>query len=102
MLPESLVDDLGEASPPFNVRDAEEISRTVGPTALPFGFRAVPVLSYEPGNYNDFRTESCPVVDEVYFTANADPDMFKGWEYLADLVRDQIGAAMDFSDELMA
>ena len=42
VLPESLVDDLGEANPPFKVRDAEIISNKVGLTALPNGFQAIP------------------------------------------------------------
>ena len=44
VLPESLIDDLGEANPPFKVRDSEIISKRVGYTALPFGFQAIPFV----------------------------------------------------------
>ena len=37
-LPDSLVDNLGAASPPFNVRDVDALSEPLGVFSLPEGF----------------------------------------------------------------
>ena len=62
-LPESLVTDLGPANPPFNVRDSKIVAEELGSYSLPHGFTAIPVMTYEKYNINDFRTESCPFTD---------------------------------------
>ena len=61
-LPEGLVNDLGPANPPFNVRDSKKVAEELGPNPLPHGFTQIQVMSYNWGNINDFRTESCPYV----------------------------------------
>ena len=63
-LPESLVADLGPANPPFNVRDSKKVNKELGSNPLPHGFTVIPVMTLNYANINDFRTESCPIVNE--------------------------------------
>ena len=46
------------AMPPFKVRDKDVSHQYFFPT--------VPVMNFERGNFNDFRTECCDIVAERY------------------------------------
>ena len=74
-LPESLVDDLGPANPPFNVRDSNLVVNELGSSPLPHGFTAIPIMSYNMFNINDIRPESCPFVldnwNAKYYAGNS-------------------------------
>ena len=62
-LPDALVDNLGVASPPFNVRDADALSESLGVFSLPEAFTGTPVMSTEVTNFLNFRDEGCPYLD---------------------------------------
>ena len=63
VLPRTLIDDLGLASPPFKIRNVEEISEKLGISALPFGFKAIPMTNHDFLN-NELEWKSCPTMME--------------------------------------
>ena len=69
LLPDGLVHDLGPANPPFNVRDSKKVAEELGSYPLPHGFTQIQVMSYNWGNINGFRTESCAYVQEMWEAA---------------------------------
>ena len=46
-------------NPPFNVRDQENISASLGNWALPNNFQSVPIFNLEPTNIGSFLTWGC-------------------------------------------
>ena len=83
-LPKSLVDDLGVANPPFKIRNAEEISQSIGPSALPYGFQAIPVTSELFLSHNDIQWAGCPTVLRERARQLMKHDLFDNYEYLVD------------------
>ena len=99
-MPQSLSEGLGVGSPPFRVRDASEINQKLGRDALPYGFTAVPVMSFDQGNrVGDFRTFGCPRADVSYFANEADPETFTPHSDLFERTRLPISKALGLSGE---
>ena len=98
----ALIDDLGLASPPFKIRNVEEISEKVGISALPFGFQAVPLTNEAFLSFNDLQWASCPTVREERAKMLEQPDLYSEYSHLVDFLREPASAALGISDELMA
>jgi len=89
------LDDLvpGISQLPFGVRDFE---------AMPVSLTAIPVLTFELGNYSDLRDQSCRMVSERYFAGVSSQDSrLAAYSDLFEAVRDPIREALEIdTDEI--
>merc|ERR1712051_240248 len=102
-LPKELLTDLGHANPPFNIRDTNKVNQELGSDALPHGFTAIPVMTFDRYNINDIRTDNCPFINDEfnrnYYSGGEDPFA----EHLTKLepIRKPLGIALELPEEFV-
>ena len=100
-LPKNLVADLGLAHPPFNVRDSKIVASKLGSHPIPHGFTAIPVMSYDLGNINDFRPESCASLFKIMDARYFGTDGFKEYEAKVEPIRKPLSIALNLQEEVV-
>ena len=76
---DKLLKNLGDASPPFHVRDAEVISEQLGALSMPFGFTQIPAFVFEPTDWLSVRTESCPYLEMKVMEGSSSGQVYEGY-----------------------
>lgn len=90
----------GPASPPFKVRDADQINHGLGLDALPNGYNAIQISVFNNDDIrDDVSYDGCPYINTVEGARLNSDEVFGDYTWMIDQAREPIRELFNMTDE---